>query len=78
MQNNILNQLTSIKTENETEQAILTDLLTIPDPQGDDLLSHIECTYNYPRDEWGYENLTGSPLNYQDGIDFLTKYNLIP
>ena len=73
----ILRQLTAIKTETLTEQEILTNLLTVPDPSGDDLLSHIECTYY--ADEPGYPiQNPNAKLKYQDGIDFLIKYNLMP
>lgn len=70
-------QLKNITPGSRLEQEILTNLLTVPDPSGDDLLSHIECTYY--ADEPGYPiQNPNAKLKYQDGIDFLIKYNLMP
>lgn len=71
----ILTLLNAINPANDTEAAIKQDLLTnCPDPQGDDLLSHIEETYQcLPLGT----NPT-STLDYFAGVDFLTKYNLMP
>lgn len=75
--NSITQQLQSITVANDLEQRILTDLYTVTDPKLDDLLSHIECTYY--ADEPGYPiQNPNAKLKYQDGIDFLIKYNLMP
>ena len=78
--NLITQQLQNITPGSRLEQDIIQNLLMVPDPQMDDLLSHIECTYYFPGDAATQTPILnpGSKLKYQDGIDFLTKYNLMP
>lgn len=87
---NYLTLLNAINPVNSLEEAIKQDLITNcpechdEDPStGDAILSHIECTYHFiptpedkavAPDELNPEH----PILYYDGIDFLTKYKLMP
>lgn len=58
-----------------------TTLTFLPWKDTDDLpddaiLSYIEVTYNL--DEPGFKHIVPDTLNYEEGINFLEKHNLIP